>query len=561
MGFARRSVSFSLVFILVMVMVFAALQQSVFALVGPHSYTHPSNGDVFLGGDYIEVGISKYGSFGTTSGQPLPSGFYGTAARTNVGMSTNPTGFGVSPDLRMDYFLPGTPEERWAVGYKVSGTPTIGSNAFLRGTTDISNYTVTNQSSGNELKASGSGTFNSVLETTQIVSFDRADKFFKNQVTLKNVSGSSIDSVRFMRSFDPDNTRDQGGSHPTQNQIVYTHAAGDGKAVVMSDTTNNPSDPVYLVNGSRSPILFYTSDSRARVSTFGFANADPYAAQAYDSALAKGTSNAADAGITITVDVGTLAPGASQTFVYYTSLDNRDFSQVLEDIAADESGPVDDGDGIDVTVEQNAPNNGDGNGDGIPDSQQPKVTSIPNTVVGGGAYQSLETSNCNSIASMAVGAESFYGTDGAYEYPLGLASFSINCATPGETTTIKLYYDKQYDTKNWYARKSKNGSFIDIPGATFGTATVGAKTVTTLTYQVQDGGPLDADGSANGVIVDPAGPATLNGKGAAATPGSPNTGLPRANDAPQEILAYVLMVTGVTVFIRYAYLVDGKKQR
>jgi hypothetical protein len=91
---------------------------------------------------------------------------------------------------------------------------------------------VTNQSTGDLLKATSLGTLNNKLQTTQVISFNRADKYFRNQVTLKNVGVTPIDSVRFMRNFDPDNTVFQGGSYNTHNTIPFTQEAGDGKAVV-----------------------------------------------------------------------------------------------------------------------------------------------------------------------------------------------------------------------------------------------------------------------------------------------------------------------------------------
>lgn len=521
--------------------------QSVLALVGAHSYTDIGTGDVYLGGDYIEVGISSYGSFGTTSGGSLPAGFYGAKGRSNVGMSTNPTGFGVAPDLGMDFFLPGTPEERWSIGYKIAGTPTTGSNSLLEGPHDIADYAVTNQSAGDNLKATGVGTFNSNLRITQVVSFGRADKFFKNEVTLKNIGAQSLDSVRYLRSFDPDNTKDQSGDYDTQNTIVFTHQASDGKAVVVADTSNNASDPVFVANGSRSPILFYSSDSRARVSTFGFDNDDPYEAQAYDSALAKGTSIDNDQAITIAVDVGTLAAGESETFVYYTSLDNRDFSEVLDDIEEDEvveESPADDGDGISLSIEDAAPNSGDGNGDGTKDSLQPNVTSLPNPVVGGGSYQTLEITGCDTITSISVASEDTVGIDEEYEYPLGLTDFSIDCANPGDTATIKIYYDKEYDITDWVARKFIDEEYSGIEDKSFSTAVVGSQTVTTLTYQVTDGGALDADGLVDATIIDPVGPAV-------AGVSAPNTGL-----RPVDSYPYVLSI-GVGIF---ALAVTGTRQ-
>jgi len=510
-----------------------------FALVGPHSFTDTVTGDVYLGGDYIELGISKPGSFGTTLGT-IPTGFFGTAI-ASVGMTTNPSGLGETPDLTMDYFLPGSPEERWVVGYKEDGTPAYGSNSLLmnniyHNSLNMPDNVVTNQSTGDLLKATSLGTLNNKLQTTQVISFNRADKYFRNQVTLKNVGVTPIDSVRFMRNFDPDNTVFQHGSYNTHNTIPFTQEAGDGKAVVIADTNipGQPVDPVKAVNGSDSPIMFYSSDARARVSIYGFSNKNPYQAQAYDAALPKGTVIVGDLAITITFDVGTLAPGASETVVYYTSLDNRDFTEVVAAIESHDS------DNIEKAVEDAAPNNGDSNGDGIADSTQDSVAALPNSVVGGGAYQTLTSSgDCSTVKEVSGGAVETFGVDSLYKYPLGLASFTLACANPGGTAHIKIFYDKAYDTTTWKARKFVKGSFIDIPGAVFGTADVGSTKVTTLSYDVTDGGILDSDGLTDGVIIDPAGPAQLKLT-------APNTGFYNDQSGLKALMTGLsLLTTGV----------------
>jgi hypothetical protein len=80
-------------------------------------------------------------------------------------------------------------------------------------------------------------------------------------------------------------------------------------------------------------LSYWSTDSRARVSTFGFTNTDPYDPAAYDQAgvyeyygwtsewLSARGSVTNDQAISICADLGTLAPGASQTFVYYTGLE------------------------------------------------------------------------------------------------------------------------------------------------------------------------------------------------------------------------------------------------
>ncbi len=294
---------------------------------GVHTYTR-INGDVFLGGNNLELGISKLGSFGTHE-DFLPDGFYGGNGETSLGIATNPAGFNMGDDLRMDYVLPGNPEERWNVGYTIEDTQTTGSNSLLENAHDIRNNKVTNTSTGDVLRARSVGTFNSKLKITQDISFGVNDAYFKNIVTLTNVGTGSLHSVRYMRNMDPDNTVDQDGSFDTKNKILYTNEAGDGKAVVVADTSNNSSDPVFLANGSRSPLVLFSKDPRARVSAFGFDNLDPYEALAYDSAPAKGTTVNEDIAISITFDVGILNPGQSKKFSYYTSVNNRPIAQVI----------------------------------------------------------------------------------------------------------------------------------------------------------------------------------------------------------------------------------------
>ena len=92
---------------------------------GAHSATLGS--DVFIGGNFLELGINSGGSFGSKGGVK-PGGFFGTTRRQDIGMSTDLDGFGVGTVLSFDYFMPGNPFVSWAAGYKIAGTPTTGLN-------------------------------------------------------------------------------------------------------------------------------------------------------------------------------------------------------------------------------------------------------------------------------------------------------------------------------------------------------------------------------------------------------------------------------------------------
>ncbi|HEY1085977.1 MAG TPA: BspA family leucine-rich repeat surface protein [Candidatus Saccharimonadales bacterium] len=186
--------------------------------------------------------------------------------------------------------------------------------------------------------------------------------------------------------------------------------------------------------------------------------------------------------------------------------------------------------------EDAAPNGGDGNDDGVLDSTQDDVVSVPNTTLGGGAYLTIQTDspadNCSEISS----AGQFVPTvadDPRYLYPVGMTQFTVACTNVSGTTTITIYYDKLYDTSDWVARKFDRitNTYSTVPGVNFSTFNRGGTPITTMTYVLEDGGALDEDGLANGVIIDPIGPAiSLTSAGGGATPGgvsvkAPDTGI------------------------------------
>lgn len=166
-----------------------------------------------------------------------------------------------------------------------------------------------------------------------------------------------------------------------------------------------------------------------------------------------------------------------------------------------------DDDGISSGVEAGAPNNGDGNNDGTSDHLQDDVTSLPNPVTGNGTYNTVQVTGCSGLSNVSIQAESELSSqDDNHDYPVGLFNFDISCLSSGATAEVTIFYDKLYDTSSWQARKFINGSYGVISGAAFGTANIGGAQVTTLTYSATDGGDMDEDGTANGTIVDPAGP-------------------------------------------------------
>ncbi len=197
-----------------------------------------------------------------------------------------------------------------------------------------------------------------------------------------------------------------------------------------------------------------------------------------------------------------------------------DFSGVWQVNEADYPtfGPEDDADGVSAETEVAAPNNGDANNDGMTDDQQANVTSFVDTV--NTQYVTLAMPEDCAITEATAAAEHTNAVeDSGYNYPAGLINFSANCGSIGYTATVTQYY-YGVPAANLSVRKYNPNThgYMAIPGATITSSTIGGQAVVIVTYSITDGGVLDMDGTANGVIVDPAGLAV-------GVVNAPNTGL------------------------------------
>jgi len=200
-------------------------------------------------------------------------------------------------------------------------------------------------------------------------------------------------------------------------------------------------------------------------------------------------------------DNSTSPPLQEWSFTSIWRVNNDDFPTLRVAAAPADS----DGDGINDAEENAAPNNGDANGDGIPDNAQANVASYHNPVTG--EYSVLET-DCGVVTNVQVGAESSGDPDPDYQYPAGLSAFWVYCANAGDTATISQYNYGITGNENYRVRKWDNG-YKTIPGATLEGQQVGSEVVFKVSYQITDGDDLDSDSAENGVIIDPAGPALL----------------------------------------------------
>ncbi|TSE07766.1 hypothetical protein FOF46_15160, partial [Aquimarina algiphila] len=174
----------------------------------------------------------------------------------------------------------------------------------------------------------------------------------------------------------------------------------------------------------------------------------------------------------------------------------------------------DDGDGIQGTEENQGPNGGDGNGDGILDSLQGNVATL--LIADGTGFVTVETTgDCIQITSIDAVLESeLAANDTGYNYPFGLIDFTLTCVNANDDVTVTYYWHVANSLSGYTYRKygpASPGGLTDIFqnfATTYNTSVIGSNTVPTASYVLQDGQPGD-DTVSDGQIIDPAGPAVL----------------------------------------------------
>ena len=258
-------------------------------------------GDVFLQGNYMEIGVSSSGSLGTANAAPSgyhPQGFAGISYVVDIdGWDT-----GEEPTAG-DFTLPGLPVDTIVIGHD--------NRSFANDERSISSQILTSTSdtsANGRLQATTSGSTSSGLSFTQIIDLDPGATYYKTTIVLTNTTDAIMDDVRFMRSFDPDQDVAEHGIYLTYNDVL---ANPDGTSDIAIAQAYG-----YYSGVSVNLIAF---DSDARASNFGFANYDVYTPTAFDSPI---DLNGAyrDEAITLTFQAGGLAAGATAQFVFFTSL-------------------------------------------------------------------------------------------------------------------------------------------------------------------------------------------------------------------------------------------------
>ena len=269
------------------------------------------------------------------------------------------------------------------------------------------------------------------------------------------------------------------------------------RAYDLSENTTTSSSVNVTVNNTPAPV-----DAAITSFTATPATITQGSTSTLEWEVAHGDSCSINQSIGSVANTGTqvVSPAATTTYTLSCQGQNGGSSDSAAATVTTNPAPIDsDGDGVTDEVEDGGPNNGDANHDGTPDSQQSSVATLVNEKTGKynvvtatgecSQFQNATSPNSAQISNLH-----------------GIWSFRIACSSAGGSADVKIYLDDMYDTDQWRVLKL-NASLqdsLDISDrATLTTAQLGGNSVTVLDYRLTDGGDLDEDGSADGVITDP----------------------------------------------------------
>jgi len=219
---------------------------------------------------------------------------------------------------------------------------------------------------------------------------------------------------------------------------------------------------------------------------------------------ATATDNCGLAGIGYSQNSGTLFP-VGDTVVIATATDTSGnietctFTVTVTDLD-------DDGDGVTSYIENQAPNAGDGNNDSTPDRNQSNVVSLPNAANGDFA---TFVASAGTFASVWA-TNTIPGTPPAgVVFPVGIFTFTVNGLSVGGSTTVTGILQTADPSLARYYKFGPTSApvWFNFTGA--GSPGASILTPTTFELRLTDGGFGDADGAADGSILDPGGPAPI----------------------------------------------------
>ncbi len=178
------------------------------------------------------------------------------------------------------------------------------------------------------------------------------------------------------------------------------------------------------------------------------------------------------------------------------------------DSGAFELNPVDrDADSVDDAVEAGAPNGGDGNNDGLPDSQQANVSSLPNS--NDGSYLTLVAPAGSTLVDVAaVGNPSPGDAPAGVSFAIGFLTFQVSHLDIGSSTAVTLFLEGGGTVLSYWKYGPTPDNPTDHWYEFLYDGQTGAEILSDrVVLHFRDGARGDHDLTADGTIVDPGAPA------------------------------------------------------
>jgi len=288
--------------------------------------------NVFMQGNYVEVGVSPVGSYGSSVYAPST---YHAHNPGGAGSSYHPCGTSTTsgseylgfvcdyghdgwtvgtPPYMGDYFLPGSPFEGWELQMRGGCIQAFNEDtAGFIGTLPASGSNISYSATPASVTSTWQGMVDSV-QLTQVTTIDTGDLFFTIRVTFTNTGYAPVNDIYYLRSLDPDNDETwPGGAFITTNTIAHqapdttvVTATGPTGAYTMMALGSTDSNAHCLVYGSW-PIQDTTDISAMYNQTYS----DAY------SLYTQGSTNTVDAAIGLIFHIAHLAPVDSATDSVY----------------------------------------------------------------------------------------------------------------------------------------------------------------------------------------------------------------------------------------------------
>jgi uncharacterized repeat protein (TIGR02059 family) len=166
---------------------------------------------------------------------------------------------------------------------------------------------------------------------------------------------------------------------------------------------------------------------------------------------------------------------------------------------------------------------GDGNGDGVRDSEQPGVASIGfvlsptgesnpgsapptfTTLVASSTNGKVGSANDNARITSLMQKDAPAGLPAGLQMPIGLVSFTVELGAGKTGENFSLYVDPALGV-NGYWKENASGQWVNIASEPYGGKMVMEGGRLRLDFHIEDGGQFDADGKADGIITDPGAP-------------------------------------------------------